>query len=130
MRKKNYAILQLGSIVIIADTRNDRLALWTLRDGKVLRHVGSFGERPGQFMYLGAVAITSSKLLVVTDEKHVQILTVTGDVVRVLALDSIQSRGVAVSPVTNDIIITDEAEYRVIVCSWGTEVRMDVLLYL
>ena len=81
-------------------------------------------------MYLGAIALTSGKLLVVTDEMRVQIMTVTGNVVRVLALDSIQARGVAVSPVTNDIIITDEVEHRVIVCSWSTEVRIDVLLYL
>ena len=93
--------------------------------------MGSFGERPGQFHYLGAIALTSGKLLVVTDELRVQILTVTGDVVRVLALDKIgQLAGVAVSPVTNDIIITDEVEHRVIVCSWSTEVRIDVLLYL
>ena len=38
-----------GPVAVVADTYNHRLALWRVRDGTVVRHVGSRGAAPGQF---------------------------------------------------------------------------------
>ena len=40
-----------GPVAVVADTYNHRLALWRVRDGTVVRHVGSKGAAPGQFNY-------------------------------------------------------------------------------
>lgn len=34
---------------MVADTDNHRLALWRVRNGTVMRHVGTQGAAPGQF---------------------------------------------------------------------------------
>ena len=82
-----YKILQLGPIAIVADTCNNRLSLWNLRDGIVWKHLGGPGYRPGRFLSLQAVASTSDKLLVVADESpRIQIFTLEGIVVRILTL--------------------------------------------
>jgi hypothetical protein len=61
---------------VVVDSGNHRLAFWRLRDGTVWRHIGSFGNEPGQFIFPCAIASTSSGALVVTDQHRVQVLCV------------------------------------------------------
>jgi DNA-binding beta-propeller fold protein YncE len=114
--------LQEGPVTVVADRNNHRLALWHLRDGTVWRHLGSKGTQPGQFTTLRAVAVTGSGALVVTDEHRVQVLMVDGAVLCVLdpsAVEGVgllgsQLYGVAVFPGTNEILVTDTDNHRVV----------------
>jgi hypothetical protein len=76
--------LQDGPVVVVADTVNNRLALWRLGDGTVWKHLGSRCTEPGQFTYPLAVLLTGAGALVVTDDHRVQVLTVDGAVLCVL----------------------------------------------
>jgi DNA-binding beta-propeller fold protein YncE len=114
--------LQEGPVAVVADTSNNRLALWRLRDGTVWKHLGSEGTQPGQFTHPRAVAVTGSGALVVTDGHRVQVLTVDGDVLCVLDPSTVVGVGrlgpalfgVAVIPGTNEILITDSNNHRVV----------------
>ncbi len=107
---------------MVVDYTNHRLVFWRLRDGTVWKHIGSRGKAPGQFISPRAIALTSSGALVVTDEHRVQVLTVEGAVVCVLDPTAVvgvgrMSRylpGVAVCPGTDDILVTDEDNHRVV----------------
>ncbi len=109
-------------MVVVVDTDNNRLALWRLRDGFVWKHLGSQGTQPGQFNFPRAVAVTGSGALVVTDQRRVQVLTVDGAVLCVLdpsAVEGVgllgsQLYGVAVFPGTNEILVTDTDNHRVV----------------
>ena len=111
-------------MLVVVDAHNHRLALWRLRDGTVWKHLGSQGSQPGQFTYPLAVAMTGSgaPALVVTDDYRVQVLTVDGAVLCVLdpsavaGVGRLGSRlfGVSMSPSTNEILVTDYNNHRVV----------------
>ncbi len=117
-------------MVVVADWMNHRLALWRLGDGTVWKHLGSQGTEPGQFIYPQAVAVTGAGALVVTDQHRVQVLTLDGAVLCVLdptavvgvgRLGSVLS-GVALYPGTDEILVTDYTNDRVVALSWSPEV--------
>ena len=118
---------QEGPVAVVVDHGNDRLAFWRLRDGTVLKHIGSQGTAPGQFTYPRAIALTSSGALVVTDRHRVQVLTVEGAVVCVLDPTAVASvgqlgeylPGVAVYPGTDEILVTDWVNHRVVALMWN-----------
>ena len=101
-----------------------------LRDGTVVRHVGSLGAAPGQFICPSAVTVvparstgTDEAWLVVTDSGNhrVQVLTRTGTVVRVLQGDAVIKLGNYLSAVTvcigtGEVLVTDRNNRRVV--SW------------
>jgi hypothetical protein len=120
-------------VLVVADCNNHRLALWRLCDGTVWRHLGSHGTEPGQFSNPLAVAVTSAGALVVSDRVgddypvgRVQVLTVDGIVLCVLNPAVTAGvgplgpyiNGLAVCEGTNDIIITDMANRRVVLLTW------------
>jgi hypothetical protein len=132
--------LQEGPLVVVVDHINNRLAFWRLRDGNVWKHIGSYGTAPGQFTYPGAIALTSSGALVVTDVHRVQVLTVEGAVLCVLYPTAVTNVGqlgeslfgVAVCPRTDEILVTDFNEHRVVAMTWNpsSEVRLDLFTCL
>ncbi len=116
-------------MAVVADTDNNRLALWRLRDGTVWKHLGSQGTQPGQFTNACAVAVTGSGALVVTDRHRVQVLMVDGTVLCVLdpsavvgvsRLDS-ELYGAAVIPGTNEILVTDADHHRVVALTCASD---------
>ncbi len=122
--------LQDGPVVVVADLNNHRLALWRLGDGNVWKHLGSQGREPGKINLPRALAVTGAGALVVTDEYRVQVLTVDGAVLCVLdptavvgvgRLGSILN-GVALYPGTDEILVTDSSNHRVVALSWSPEV--------
>ena len=123
--------MQEGPVVVVADICNHRLALWRLGDGTVWKHLGSRGTEPGQFTFPQAVAVTGAGALVVTDSYHrVQVLTVDGATLLVLdptALVGVGQLGgnlsdVALYPGTDEILVTDFDNNRVVSLSWSPEV--------
>jgi tripartite motif-containing protein 71 len=119
-----------GPVAVVVDTSNHRLAVWRVRDGTVVRHVGSKGAAPGQFIYPSAVTVvparstgTDESWLVVGDSLNhrVQVLTRTGMVVRVLQGDAVIKLGdwlygVTVCIGTGEVLVTDRDNHRVV--SW------------
>ncbi len=122
--------LQEGPVVVVADQINNRLALWRLGEGTVWKHLGSQGLEPGQFLSLVAVAATGAGALVVTDMYRVQVLTVDGAVLCVLDPTAVVGvgrlcaslYGVALYPGTDEILVTDKDNHRVVALSWSPEV--------
>ena len=122
--------LQDGPVVVVADLGNDRLSLWRLGDGTVWKHLGSQGTEPGQFTCPTAVTMTGAGALVVTDEHRVQVLTVDGAVLCVLDPTAVVGVGrlggdlfgVALYPGTDEILVTDCLNHRVVALSWSPEV--------
>ncbi len=112
-----------GPVVVVTDTYNHRLALWRVRDGTVVRHVGSQGDAPGQFNLPRSVSVVPARAtgsdeawLVVVDEDNcrVQVLTRSGMVVRVLQGDAdiglsynLSVIGVTVCLGTGEVLATD-----------------------
>ncbi len=117
-------------MVVVVDMCNHRLSLWRLGDGTVWKHLGSKGTEPGQFTYPTAVAVTGAGALVVTEQYHVQVLTVDGTVLCVLDPTAVVGVGrlgsflcgVALYPGTDEILITDDGNHRVVALSWSPEV--------
>ena len=115
-------------MVVVVDCGNDRLVLWRLGDGTVWKQLGSQGTEPGQFTYPRAVAMTSTGALVVTDEHRVQMLTVDGAVVCVLDPTAVAGVGrlgeylfgVTVCAGTDEILVTDNGNHRVVVLTWSS----------
>jgi hypothetical protein len=119
-----------GPVAVVADTSNHRLALCRLRDGTVVRHLGSRGAAPGQFKHPTAVTVVPAQAvgndetwLVVadSDNRRVQVLTCTGTVVRVLQGDAVIKlgdwlSGVTVCLGTGEVLVTDTSNNRVV--SW------------
>ncbi len=119
-----------GPVAVVTDVYNHRLALWRVRDGTVVRHVGSEGAAPGQFQFPRAVTVVPARStgsdeawLVVTDEDNyrVQVLTRTGTVVRMLQGDAVIKLGnwlcgVTVCIGTGEVLVTDYKNNRVV--SW------------
>jgi len=119
-----------GPVAVVADTHNHRLALWRVRDGTLVRHVGSEGTAPGQFNRPTAVTVvparstgTDEAWLVVadTDNHRVQVLTRTGTVVRVLQGDAAIKFGdflfgVTVCLGTGEVLASDYNNHRLV--SW------------
>ena len=119
-----------GPVAVVVDTFNYRLALWRVRDGAVVRHVGSKGAAPGQFNSPAAVTVvparstgTDEAWLVVADSfnHRVQVLTRAGTVVRVLQGDAVIKLGglllgVTVCIGTGEVLVTDHWNHRVV--SW------------
>ena len=116
-------------MVVVVDNDNHRLVLWRLGDGTVWKQLGSQGTEPGQFNRPRAVAVTSTGALVVTDEHRVQVLTVDGAVLCVLDPTAVVGvgrlgslEGVALYPGTDEILVTDINNYRVVALSWSPDV--------
>ena len=117
-------------MVVVVDYGNHRLALWRLDDSTVWKHLGSQGTEPGQFTYPLAVAVTGAGALVVTDKHRVQVLTVDGAVLCVLDPTAVVGVGrlgsylfgVALYPGTDEILVTDYINDRVVALSWSPEV--------
>ena len=118
-------------MVVVADLGNHRLALWRLGDGTVWKHLGEeWGSEPGQFSFPEAVAVTEAGALVVTDEYRVQVLTVDGAVLCVLDPTAVVGvgrlgsnlYGVALYRGTDEILVTDQNNHRVVALSWSAEV--------
>jgi hypothetical protein len=117
-------------VVVVADWGNHRLSLWRLGDGTVWKHLGSQGLEPGQFTYPKAVAVTGAGALVVTDWYRVQVLTVDGAVLCVLDPTAVVGvgrlgfslYGVALYPGTDEILVTDYDNHRVVALSWSPDV--------
>ncbi len=119
-----------GPVTVVADTCNHRLVLFRVRDGTLVRHVGSEGAAPGQFSYPHAVTVVPARAtgndeawLVVADSVNncVQVLTRSGTVVRVLQGDAVIRlnmgfRGVTVCVSTGEVLLTDAKNHRVV--SW------------
>ena len=119
-----------GPVAVVADTRNHRLVLFRVRDGTLVRHVGSEGAAPGQFNGPYAVTVVPARAtgndeawLVVADSwnHRVQVLMRTGTVVRVLQGDAVIRfnrglRGVTVCVSTGEVLVTDATNHRVV--SW------------
>ena len=101
------------------------------------KHIGSEGTAPGQFTFPRAIAVTSSGALVVTDEHRVQVLTVEGAVLCVLDPTAVAGvgqlgknlPGVAVCPGTDEILVTDCHNHRIVALMWNSnsEVRFVIL---
>ncbi len=114
-------------MVVVADNGNHRLSLWRLGDGTVWKHLGSVGTEPGQFTCPQAVAVTGAGALVVTDQHRVQVLTVDGAVLCVLDPTAVVGvgqlgsvlYGVALYPGTDEILVTDCLNHRVVALSWS-----------
>ncbi len=119
---------------MVVDSGNHRLAFWRLRDGTVWRHIGSFGNEPGQFIFPCAIASTSSGALVVTDQHRVQVLTLEGAVLCVLDPTDVASvgrlsrflPGVAVCPRTDEILVSDYINHRIVAMTWSVTTRVRV----
>ncbi len=117
-------------MVVVADEMNHRLALWRLGDGTVWKHLGSQGTKPGQFNLPRAVAVTGTGALVVTDEHCVQMLTVDGAVLCVLDPTAVVGLGrlgsslfgVALYPGTDEILVTDYDNHRLVALSLSPDV--------
>ena len=119
-----------GPVAVVADTHNDRLVLFRVRDGTLVRHVGSEGVAPGQFDRPSAVTVVPARTtgndeawLVVADSLNhrVQVLTRMGTVVRVLQGDGVIElgtwlAGVTVCVRTWEVLVTDQYNNRVV--SW------------
>ena len=117
-------------MVVVVDNGNHRLSLWRLGDGTVWKHLGSLGREPGQFTAPQAVAVTGAGALAVTDEYRVQVLTVDGAVLCVLDPTAVVGVGrlgqdlfgVALYPGTDEILVTDCNNNRLMALSWSPEV--------
>ena len=117
-------------MVVVVDCMNHRLVLWRLGDGTVWKHLGSKGTEPGQFTRPQAVAVTGAGALVVTDDHRVQVLTVDGAVLCVLDPTAVVGvgrlgrylSGVALYPGTDEILVSDYDNHRVVALSWSPEV--------
>jgi tripartite motif-containing protein 71 len=118
-------------VAVVADFFNNRLCLFRVDDGALLRHLGSHGHAPGQFDCPTAVAAASASVtgsgeawLVVgdSDNGRVQVLTRLGAVVRVLmAGDGVTPLrsylpGVTMCVATGEVLVTDYYNHRVV--SW------------
>jgi hypothetical protein len=124
------AVAPDGPVAVIADTWNHRLALWRVRDGTVVRHVGSEGAAPDRFSYPYAVTVvparstgTDEAWLVGTDSNNhrVQVLTRMGTLVHVLQSDAVIKLGDWLSGVTmcigtGEVLVSDYNNHRVV--SW------------
>ena len=124
-------------MVVVVDSNNHRLALWRLGDGTVWKHLGSQGMEPGQFSKPRAVAVTSTGALVVTDCYRVQVLTVDGAVVCVLDPTAVVGVGrlgrylcgVALYPGTDEILVTDWDNHRVVSLTWSPPSQVGFLSF-
>jgi hypothetical protein len=119
-----------GPVAVVTDSNNHRLSLFRVRDGTLVRHVGSLGVAPGLFSGPTAVTVVPARAtgneeawLVVADEdnRRVQVLTRTGAVVRILQGDvavelSSTLRGVTVCVATGEVLVMDTRNHRVV--SW------------
>jgi hypothetical protein len=117
-----------GPVAVVADSCNHRLALVRVRDGTLVRHLGSEGNGPGQFNYPNAVTVVPARAtgnaeawLVVADDYRVQVMTRTGAVLRELRGDADivlghRLDGPTVSVSTREVLVTDRQNHRVL--SW------------
>ncbi len=114
-------------MVVVVDYNNHRLVLWRLSDGTVWKQLGS-----GQFTFPVAVAVTSTGALVVTDLCRVQVLTVDCSVVCVLDPTAVAGvgwlgeflNGVTVCADTDEILVTDYDNHRVLALTWSPPSRV------
>ncbi len=117
-------------MAVVADTNNHRLTLFHLRDGSVWKNLGSFT----QFILPHAVAVTMDGALVVTDASRVQVLALDGSVLSVFGPACRLGHnllGVAVCPRTDEVLVTDRNNHRVVLFAWKSvsSVRRSVLIF-
>ena len=94
------------------------------------KHLGSLGTEPGQFASPSAVAVTGAGALVVTEQFRVQVLAMDGAVLCVLDPTAVVGvgrlgsylSGVALYPGTDEILVTDYHNHRVVALSWSPAV--------
>jgi DNA-binding beta-propeller fold protein YncE len=124
------AVAPDGPVAVVADSGNHRLSLFRVRDGSLMRHLGSAGDAPGQFNRPSAVTVVPARAtgneeawLVVADDNNirVQVLNRTGMVVRILQGDAVVELssnlcGVTVCVATGEVLVTDSDNHRVV--SW------------
>jgi hypothetical protein len=118
-------------VAVVADSNNHRLAMYRMRDGMLLTHIGGRGSAPGLFNCPRGVAVVSTEIsgdefdwLVVVDEnnRRLQILTITGQVKYILAGSTANGLGpinlflggVAVCAATGEVWTTDAFNNRVV----------------
>jgi hypothetical protein len=138
-RPCDVAVLDEGDladrpVAVVADSGNHRLSLFRVDDDTLLRHVGSAGAAPGHFNHPAAVSVVSSRLtgsdeawLAVSDmhNHRVQVLTLLGVVVRVLAADDGVGPlgnvllGVTVCVATGEVLVSDTENHRVVLWRLG-----------
>ncbi len=114
-------------MVVVADRGNHRVALWHLSDGSVWKLLGSPDSEPRLFTHPKTVAVTAAGALAVTDERRVQVLTVDGAVVFVIDPAVVvcgchlgpMLYGVTVYVETDEILITDRDNNRVLALTWS-----------
>ncbi len=122
---------------MVVDCSNHRLVLWRLGDGTVWKQLGSRGTEPGQFIWPHAVAMSSSGALVVTDVHRVQVLTVEGAVLCVFDPTAVAGvgqlgrnlYGVTVCADTDEILISDYDNQRVVALTWSPSSQVPLLLF-
>jgi len=69
----NY-VLCSGSSIFVADSKNDRVCVFSAETGALIRTWGMQGQGDGQFMFISALATHKSKLFVIDkDSSRVQI---------------------------------------------------------
>ena len=125
-------------MVVVVDHINHRLVLWRLGDGTVWKQLGLQGTEPGQFNGPRAVAVTSTGALVVTDEHRVQVLTVDNDVLCVLDPTAVAGVGqlgfnlcgVTVFADTDEILVTDGWNHRVVALTWSPPSQVLQFLFI
>ncbi len=114
-------------MVVVVDLNNHQLVMWRLGDGAMMKRLGSLGTQPGQFTNPLAVAVTSTGALVVTDDHRVQVLTVDGAVLCALNPSAVAGvdfwgrnlYGVTVCADTDEILVTDNENHRVVALTWS-----------
>ncbi len=94
---------QDATLVAVADLGNHRVVLYRLADAAFVRCFGSKGAAPGQFdsphsvvsVPSSCIPNSGSSWLAIADSNHlrVQLMTLTGEVVRVLAGDAVNGLG-------------------------------------
>jgi DNA-binding beta-propeller fold protein YncE len=118
-----------GPVAVVADTHNHRLVMYRVRNDTVVRHVGSRGAAPGQFVAPQAVCAVAAGAvgnpdtwLAVADggNRRVQVLTRTGMCVRVLSTGAMELKlgvnlvGVALCGGTGEMLVVDRDHRRVV----------------
>ena len=111
--------------------------MWWLGDSTLWKQLGSKGTQPGRFFFPRAVAVTSTGALVVTDRYRVQVLTVDGAVLCVLDPTAVAGVGqlgyilfgVTVCAYTDEILVTDYNNHRVLALTWSPPSQVGLFLF-
>jgi DNA-binding beta-propeller fold protein YncE len=113
---------------VVSYTWNQRIALYRIHDGALLRHIGVPGHGMGKALDPRGVCATVVHDVIVSDEtqRHLQVVTPTGHVVAVL--DPSRQVGplgdtlpaVAVRTATGEVLVVDTKNHRVLSLCWAS----------